>query len=152
LALAFFLLVALQLVPLPPEIWSALPGRKVLVEGFEALNACLPELPLSMAPEETILALPRFLTPLAGVAVAAKTPGRTLTTYLLRTLVIIAAASVMLGLAQVFSGRDSPFYFYAFTNWGQPVGFMANANHQASFLLRILPFAAVLFTRLGVRS
>jgi O-antigen ligase len=146
------LLTCLQLVPLPPEIWSALPGRAPLVEGFEVLGADPPPLPLSMTPEETLFGLLKFLPALAGFVLAARMAPRILSEPLSWTIAIGAAACVGMGLAQIFSGADSPLYVYEFTNRGSPVGFMANVNHQASLLLMSLPFCAVIVSRLVVNA
>ena len=42
----------------------------------------------------------------------------------------------------MIAGPDSPLYFYQVTNAGSPVGFFSNRNHQAAFLLCLLPLAA----------
>ena len=47
------LLVVAQLVPLPPSIWTDLPGRGWIAEGYRALGLALPWLPLSLAPHAT---------------------------------------------------------------------------------------------------
>src|SRR5690349_15991711 len=51
------LLIALQLVPLPPGIWSALPGRERIAEGYRLLGMNLPYLPVSLVPKRTWAAL-----------------------------------------------------------------------------------------------
>jgi O-antigen ligase len=64
------------------------------------------------------------------------------------TIALLGAASALLGLAQVFTGDQSPLYLYDFTSRGLPAGFFSNVNHQASFLLMCLPFTAALAGRL----
>lgn len=64
------------------------------------------------------------------------------------TIPLLGAASALLGLAQVFTGDQSPLYLYDFTSRGLPAGFFSNFNHQASFLLMCLPFTAALAGRL----
>lgn len=152
LLLALILVIALQLAPLPPDIWSRLPGRQEVVEAFVTVGGPLPWMPVSLAPEETVFGALKFLPPLAAFVLVARTPLQSMVLVLPWVLVSVAAASVMVGVGQVLGGRESPLYIYAYTNWGQPVGFMANANHQAAFLLMTLPFAAVLAGRLLVRS
>src|SRR5438874_404343 len=48
--LAFLLLVLLivELIPLPPGLWSGLPGRAPVADGFRLLGLPLPWLPLSL--------------------------------------------------------------------------------------------------------
>src|SRR5262245_12892322 len=56
---------AVQLVPLPPAIWTLLPGRHLLVDAFLLLNSELPWAPISVAPAATWLSLVSLLPPLA---------------------------------------------------------------------------------------
>src|SRR5262245_35748318 len=48
---------ALQLVPLPPSLWSSLPGRWLLVESRTFIGDALPWAPVSVAPATTWLSL-----------------------------------------------------------------------------------------------
>src|SRR5215813_11133487 len=52
---ALVLLPLLQLVPLPPSIWTALPNRSPEVAAFEALRSDPPWMPLSVSPDATAL-------------------------------------------------------------------------------------------------
>src|SRR5262245_51225680 len=56
IAIGLIVLFLLQLIPLPPELWSRLPGRERIVESLTALNRELPWMPLSVAPHATLLA------------------------------------------------------------------------------------------------
>src|SRR5215469_1353623 len=42
-----------QLVPLPPQLWTALPNRQLLVGTFELLERDLPWMPISVLPRAT---------------------------------------------------------------------------------------------------
>ena len=42
------------LVPLPPELWTALPGRDHVREGYALLGQPLPWMPISLAPFDTV--------------------------------------------------------------------------------------------------
>jgi O-antigen ligase len=148
----FLVLALAQLVPLPDALWRALPARAFIAEGFAIVGAKPGMHSLSLAPQETLAGLFRWLPPLAAFLIVATQSSRRVTAYLPWTIVLLAAGSVALGLAQVFAGRDSPLYFYDPTNWGQPVGFMANVNHQASFLVMSLPFVALLLSRQHIRG
>ena len=55
---AFLIIYALYLVQLPPSIWSGLPGRDVIAQGYQTLGVDLPWLPLSTTPEKTFFSLP----------------------------------------------------------------------------------------------
>ena len=142
---------ALQLVPLPPKVWSALPARAEIAEAFALMGRALPPMPLSLSPQETMLGLGRCLPPLAILVCALRIRAMEEGGGLRWVIVSIAALSCMLGVLQVLTGRDGGLYFYDVTNWGQPVGFMANVNHQACFLLMAMPFLAATAARLEVR-
>jgi O-antigen ligase len=139
------LVVALQLLPLPPAMWTALPGRSTVARGFELLGQPMPWMPLSLAPfttMETALSLIPPLAVLAGMLLAdAYKPSWVAGAVLAGTLL-----GVLLGALQVGSNDpSSPWYLYERTNFGSAVGFFANSNHMASLLVISVPllFAAV---------
>ena len=49
LILAAATLIAVQLIPLPAGLWSGLPGRAPIAEGYQILGYPLPSLPISLA-------------------------------------------------------------------------------------------------------
>ena len=145
--------LVLQLVPLPPEVWTRLPGRDFVQEGFDLLGRDgLPWLPLSVAPQETLGGLLRFIPPLAVFVLTYKTATRREGNRTLFVLISVAMLSALLGMVQIFDGRESVFYFWDITNHGHAVGLMANANHQAILLVSVLPFCTVYLSRLKIHS
>ena len=142
-------LVVLQLIPLPPALWSALPGRNVVAQGYALLGQPLPWLPLSLAPYETMSSALWLLPPLAIVAAILRL-GAYRELWLAVALGLAALAGVLLGVLQVTSGDvlNSPWYPYAITNNGRATGFFANSNHMATLLIVTIPFLIAL---LGVR-
>ncbi|WP_132032302.1 O-antigen ligase family protein [Aquabacter spiritensis] len=137
---AVLFLPLLQLVPLPPAIWSALPGRAAAVEAFGLAGHDLGWMPISLSPAGTWLALLGLVPPLAVFL------GTLLLTYperRLLSLVFLAAAffSAVLGLLQLAQGPSSALRFFAFTNVADPVGFFANRNHFAALLYSGVVFA-----------
>jgi O-antigen ligase len=122
--------MALQLVPLPPAMWQALPGRALLAEVQASAGAGGVWMPLSMAPSRTLNALFSLAVPMAGLLLfAGLGPARR---GLLLVLVgALALGSVVLGIAQLAGAADGPLYLYRITNHGLPVGLFANRNHQA---------------------
>ncbi|MBC3941317.1 O-antigen ligase family protein [Sphingomonas albertensis] len=148
--LAIFLVIALlQLVPLPPELWTMLPGRSAVVEGYRLLGIPLPWLPLTLAPDVALSSilwlLPAFAV-LLGVVVLGAFRGRGIAT----AIVAVTLASVAIGALQVIGGTGA--YLYRITNYGVAVGFFANANHNATLLLVCIPFLAALQATLLRRS
>ena len=53
---AMVALVAIHLLPLPPALWGALPGREPVVDGLKLLGLKPGWQPLSLAPYDTITA------------------------------------------------------------------------------------------------
>jgi O-antigen ligase len=136
------LLFVLQLVPLPPEIWTALPGRTQFVDGFSLLGMRLPWLPVSQSPYDTLAAATTLLPPLA-VLVAMLRLRSWSAGWMFGAIVIAAAISIVVGVLQTSGGSDS-WYFYRRTNIGVAVGTFANGNHFATLMLVILPVLAAL--------
>ena len=148
--LAIFVTIAvLQLVPLPPALWTLLPGRAWVVDGYRLLGIPLPWLPLTLAPDiapSSLLWLLPAIAVLLSVVVLGAFRGR----WIAATIVAVTLASVALGALQVIGGTGA--YLYAITNYGVAVGFFANANHNATLLLVCIPFLAALQATLLRRS
>jgi O-antigen ligase len=143
--LAFCLLCVsvplLQLIPLPPVIWTALPARRAEVAPFALLGRDLPWMPISVSPAATWLSLISLIPPLAIFL------GTMLVNYRERrilSLVVLAVGifSVFLGLAQIAQGPSSSLRPFVYTNDTEAVGFFANRNHFAAFLYSLTLFAA----------
>lgn len=143
-AAGFVALGLAQLVPLPPELITALPGRQTAYLGLEALGQSPERLALSLAPEATAISLLAVLAPLCGFALVAGLRWSRSAQALSWMIPALGVASAGLGFAQVVFTGVPELYFYDFTNTGSPTGFFSNANHQASFLLMCLPFVGVL--------
>lgn len=65
---------------------------------------------------------------------------------LLMLVVILAVASIALGLLQLAGGPGSELRLYENTSTTQAVGFFANRNHLAALLLMCLPFCVAAAT------
>jgi O-antigen ligase len=139
---ALFILPLLQLLPLPPSLWTQLPGREQFATGYEQMGLGLPWLPLSLNPQATWLSI---LGLLPGVVVFLGTVSLGLRGR--RTIGVIFIAlgvvGVLLGLAQLMEGPDSALrIYYPRTNYDSSVGFFANRNHQGAFLYSLVPLVA----------
>ncbi|MCL4767794.1 MAG: O-antigen ligase family protein [Hyphomicrobiaceae bacterium] len=130
-----------QLVPMPPPLWSALPGREIVTDSLSLAGQPLPWRPISMAPHATWLSLASLVVPLAIFLAAVQLPRRARRTVSL-VLLGAGAVSVFLGLLQVAQGPQSPLRFFAFTNPSEAVGFFANRNHFAALLYSLTLLAA----------
>ena len=136
-------ILLLQLVPLPPSLWTALPGRDHVREGFELLGQPLPWLPVSLAPHATI-ASALWLLPAVAVGLGVLRLGAR-PSWIGWAVVLATALSVVIGALQIAGGAESRWYFYAITNYGVMVGFFANANHMATLLVATVPLLAGLY-------
>lgn len=136
----------IQLIPLPPALWTSLPGRGPLVEAYALMGMPLPALPISLWPAATVSALAALIPPVAA-ALLVMDGGSASLRPVGWTLVAITALSFLLGIAQVAGGQQSPLYFYDVTNDDQLVGFFANSNHLATLGVMSLPFLAALAAR-----
>ena len=135
--------MAIQLIPLPPSTWQALPGREVTAQVDALLGQ--PDLwrPLSLTPGQTWNALLGMTVLFAGLLVAARL-GADDYPRILFAIVILGCASALLGFLQVLGGSGSPAYLYRITNDGAMVGLFANRNHHAIFLACVTLVAAML--------
>lgn len=144
-ALAFCLAIlavsVIQLIPLPPWLWTLLPGRDASAAAFDLLGRTLPWMPISVAPNATWLSAFSLLPPLAIFVSAVLLDLRERRTM---SLIVIAVGivSVFLGLLQVAQGPSSSLRFFEITNPSEAVGFFANRNHFAALLYAVLLFAA----------
>jgi len=140
------LLIAIQLVPLPPAIWTAFPGRGFVAKGFELLGQPLPWLPISLSPYQSISSALWLLPPFAILAGMLRL-GACRTSWLAGALCFAAFVAVLVGTLQVAGGDtgSSSWYFYEFSNFGQATGFFANSNHMATLLIVTIPFLTALF-------
>lgn len=141
LCLAIVLVPLLQVVPLPPRVWTALPNREPLVEAFQLLGAELPWMPISVSPRATWLSALSLLPPIA-IFLSTLLLGYRERRAISLMLVAMGIVSVFLGLSQVAEGPGSSLRFFQVTNPSEAVGFFANRNHFAAALYAITMFAA----------
>jgi O-antigen ligase len=150
LAGAAVLLGLIQLLPMPIRIWSVLPGRELVLRGYQLLGLESGEMPISLSPYDgisTLLALLPALGMLAAtVVLKAYRPA-----WLAVALIAGAIAGVLLGILQVSSPTDQ-WYPYRISNFGTATGFFANSNHMASLLLCSIPFIVALGAGLREQS
>jgi O-antigen ligase len=147
------LLPIIQLVPLPPGLWTAIPGRDLIIEGFRLLGQPLPSLPISLTPYETMATILTLLPPLAVLA-GMLIGGAYRASWIVIAVLIGTFAAVLLGALQVSSGDpvQSPWYLYSRTNHGLATGFFANCNHLATLLVVGIPMLFALVSELRKRS
>ncbi len=130
----------LQLIPLPPEVWTKLPGREGVLEVLRAAGLPLAFRPASLTPETTLQSALALIPP-AGLFLITPRLGRGARVTLARMVVAVALASIVLGLLQIAGGTDSPLRLHDPTNRDSAVGFFSNRDHLADFLACAIPLA-----------
>ena len=139
----------LQLTPLPPGIWKAMPGRAPLAQAVSLIG--LPDRwrPISLAPDLTAGALLFLLAP-AGMFLGALQCDPKQRVWLLIAALAVALISLPLGAVQVAGGQSEHVQFYAAATLGLPNGFFANRNHQAAFMIASIGLSASLIGAKGL--
>ncbi len=135
-------IIAFQLLPLPPGLWMALPGRDAVLGSTMLVQPEPGWHPLSISPDLTLASLIALLVPAAVLIGFAAVP-RERTYQLVPFLLAGVGLSIVVALLQITGGDNSPFYVYRITNRGSAVGLFANRNHQALFLAAALPLLAL---------
>ncbi|MBR2172329.1 O-antigen ligase [Sphingopyxis sp.] len=136
------LLVLLHLVPLPPALWSSLPGRGLIAEIFQVTGIKESWQPLTVDAFAGWNSLFSMAVP-AAVLILMAASGEQIGGRLLKLLCIIVFASAFLGVLQIIGGPSNGFYLYRITNWESATGLFANRNHNAMFLACGFPLLAV---------
>ena len=135
-------LVVLQLIPLPPALWTNIPGRQFIVAGFRLLGQPLGWMPVSLAPADTIATAMAIIPPLAILALILRLGAYTARPMILAVL-LAAAISLALGILQN-RGNGMEHYLYPYNSWNTAPGLFANINHMATLLLVSVPFFVAL--------
>lgn len=127
-----------MLIPLPPQIWTSLPGRDLITPAAPLSGLPQPWRPWAISPplaENALFALipPGCMLIAAGFLSPERRAGLAL------PFLILIIASAILGVMQLAGGAGGALRWYAVTNPEAGVGFFANRNHQALLLAMGLP-------------
>lgn len=134
LAFASVLLPALQLVPLPPELWQQLPGRDLVVEIDKTAGITGAWRPVSLVPPLTQHALFSMLLPFGAVLLAVQLDHRQ-QRHLLIAAVALIVASGLLSIIQIQSPQLRDVFGYRRVDQYLATGFLSNRNHQGLALV-----------------
>jgi O-antigen ligase len=140
--------IALQLIPLSPEIWSALPGRDLYVRIAADAGLPLGPRPLTLSQSGTLNALFALSVPFAAILLYA-VQGQAYRGRVLGVLLVGCGVSALVAIGQLAGSGSGPLYLYRVTNEGFPVGLMANRNHQALLMVILLVLIAYHCARLA---
>lgn len=147
LVAATLLLPVLQMVPLPPSVWTRLPGRTTVVSAYQLAGLPLPYVPISLSTPTTVRSF-LALMPAVAVFLATLSLDRRARSGVALAVLVLAFADMLLGLAQLVDGPQSPLRLYQITNRDQAVGFFANRNHNAALLYCAIPLVTALVVSL----
>jgi hypothetical protein len=138
---AVVVLVLFQLIPLPPALWQALPGRDLVMAVDQSIGADALWRPLTMSPMATRNALWSLSVPLACLVLAVQLDREALA-KMVPLILLVGSLDFALSSMQILGDPDGSLYFYHITNNGAAVGLFANRNHHALYLACILPLLA----------
>lgn len=141
LAAAMACLPLLQLIPLPPALWTRLPGREDIALAYAVTEMGPGWSSISLTPDRTWATALGLIPPLAILLVCL-----CVDTNQRFQMVLVILGGLVLNLAAgalQLAGGDG-FHPYPNTPPGAVSGFFVNRNHLAAFVLMSLPFAAIL--------
>ena len=133
IALALAGLMMIQLIPLPPSIWTALPGRQIFASIADLAGIEQPWRPLTLSPSRTLNSLFSLVVPISAMMLYLNLD-RNQRKQVITIIIFLAGISALLAILQLTGSARGPFYLYDITNNGAAVGLFANRNHQAVFL------------------
>lgn len=136
----------IHLIPLPPGLWQALPGRDIAFEARDLVGRSDAWYPLSLDRARTLLAFAALLPPLAVLLFAGGSGTRTL---LVRLLIALAVGNFLLGGMQILAGANFP-YGYPVLEGGRLYGFFA--NHNTSGLFFVIALCLLYGADLGISA
>ena len=143
---ALLLLPALQLMPLPPAIWQALPERELLADTLALVEQDRQWRALSISPPLTIAGLLAVI-PAVGTMWAISTLGSDDRALVLATIALLALAAAVLGALQLATGPEA-FRLYERSHRGWLTAFHANRNAAADvFIIGSLAASSWIATR-----
>lgn len=130
IAITLYALAWLQLLPLPPALWTGLAGRDLAAQVLEVAGLEIGWRPLALDPGAAAAALLALVPPLVMLVAFARLD-RSEQVVLLRVVVAFALSMAVLGLVQRVTGGLAP---YGTEHAGYATGLFANRNHLAAFL------------------
>lgn len=131
MALGLLAIACLQLVPLPPSVWTSLPGRELAAASLAASGQASGWRPIALDPFASTVSLLAVAAPLIIHVGATRLTLREVR-KLMALISVGAIASAILGIVQYLSGGIA---LYHTEHSGAALGLFANRNHHADFLL-----------------
>lgn len=133
IALALAGLMVLQLLPLPPQIWTALPGRQIFADIADLAGIEQPWRPLTLSPSRTSNSLFALAISISAMMLYLNLDEQR-RKQAVAVIITLAGISGLWAAFQLTGSARGPLYLYNITNNGAAVGLFANRNHQAVLL------------------
>ena len=131
--LALIALPLVQLVPLPPSVWHALPGRELEIAALTLIGEERSWRPLSIGPLLTFAGL-LALIPAVAMMWAVSTLRHRDRRFLVLVIALLALAGAALGALQLAGGPEA-FRLYEKSHRGWLTAFHANRNAAVDVLI-----------------
>jgi len=146
---AFFCLMPLvQLVPLPPAMWQALPGRELAVDTLTVAGVADRWRPITLAVAPTFRTLLVFVWLAALLLATLQLPSRDLR-RIFGLLLVLGLLNVAIGVVQVVSNNALLVFHQGFAGRFL-TGLFANKNHTGLFIAMTFLFGyGALYARHG---
>lgn len=122
-----------QLVPLPPSVWHAFPGRQVEIDALRVLGEEGSWRPVSTSPSRTLASILSIVPALLLMGMVGALGSRD-RVHLIAAIAIMAILSALLGVLQLAGGHAAP-RMYAASHEMVVTGFQANRNAAADIML-----------------
>jgi O-antigen ligase len=135
---AIIALPVIQIIPLPPSVWTQLPGRELQTQTLAVAGLQPGWAPISIKPAETLRCILALIPPVAIFLAVTLLDPRSRARLAL-VVAILAVASALLGALQVALPDADSLRLYARIHEGLPIGFFANRNHQATLMCAAVP-------------
>ena len=131
LAIALVALAALQLVPLPPAIWTAFPGRDMAAMALEGSGIAIGWRPLALDPGAAAMALATLFSPIVLHIAVARMEWPTVR----KLLALLAGFALFSAIFGVFQRVAGGLNILDTAHAGDSVGFFTNRNHHADLII-----------------
>ncbi|MER2606183.1 MAG: O-antigen ligase family protein [Siculibacillus sp.] len=143
IALSAIAIGLLQLIPLPPALWTLLPGHRTVASALALLDPDPPWLPVATSPTAVWRSL-AFVAPAIALFFAAgrlDERGRRLVLLLICATPLV---DVAFAVGQLASGPDGAWDPYGSNQPGVASGLFANRNHFGALIHATIPFVVAL--------
>jgi O-antigen ligase len=142
---SLILLPVAQLIPLPPALWSALPGRNVAAQVLTVVEGAMPWRPATLSVTGTLGALLCF-TWLVSLLISILSMTEANVRRMMLLILALGVVDIAVGAVQ-FMSRGTVFNFYNNNTRQFLLGFFANKNHSGLFLASMLLIGIALAPR-----